>query len=83
MCGITGFVNNRKKCEKEQIIKKMSDRIIHRGPDSEGYFCDDLVAFGFRRLSIIDLEGGSQPIFNDKKDKVIIFNGEIDRKSVV
>lgn len=77
MCGITGFVNNRKKCEKEQIIKKMSDRIIHRGPDSEGYFCDDLVAFGFRRLSIIDLEGGSQPIFNDKKDKVIIFNGEI------
>ncbi len=77
MCGITGFIDNKPKQEKDNIIREMSKKIIHRGPNSEGYFTDDLVAFGFRRLSIIDLEGGSQPIFNDNNDTVIIFNGEI------
>lgn len=75
MCGFVGFVskiNNKKK-----IIKDMADIIVHRGPDSDGYYIDDNVALGFRRLSIIDLEGGTQPIYNEKKDKVIIFNGEI------
>ena len=75
MCGFVGFVskiNNKKK-----IIKDMADIIIHRGPDSDGYYVDDSIALGFRRLSIIDLEGGTQPIYNEKKDKVIIFNGEI------
>ena len=75
MCGFVGFVskiNNKKK-----IIKDMADIIVHRGPDSDGYYVDDNVALGFRRLSIIDLEGGTQPIYNEKKDKVIIFNGEI------
>ena len=55
----------------------MADLIIHRGPDSDGYYVDDNIALGFRRLSIIDLGTGSQPIFNEEKDKVIIFNGEI------
>lgn len=77
MCGITGFIDNRRPEEKDKIIKKMADRIIHRGPNSEGYYTDDDVALGFRRLSIIDVKGGSQPIYNEKKDKVIIFNGEI------
>ncbi len=77
MCGFTGFVDNTPKAQKDIIIKKMADRIIHRGPDSDGYFTDENVALGFRRLSIVDLAGGDQPIFNEKGDKVIVFNGEI------
>lgn len=77
MCGITGFVNNQSKKDKNEIIKKMTARIIHRGPNSEGIYTDDFVALGFRRLSIIDLKNGDQPIWNEKKDKAIIFNGEI------
>lgn len=77
MCGFVGFVGKQKKEEKKKIIKDMADVIIHRGPDSEGYYCDDKVALGFRRLSIIDLDGGSQPIYNEDNSKVIVFNGEI------
>lgn len=76
MCGFVGFYS-KKINNKDEVIKKMSDRIIHRGPDSEGFFVNDEVALGFRRLSIIDLEDGSQPIFNADRSKVIIFNGEI------
>ena len=54
MCGITGYVNKEK--DKKKIIKKMADRIIHRGPDAEGFYCDENVALGHRRLSIIGLE---------------------------
>lgn len=75
MCGIVGFVDKSKN--KKKIIKEMADKIIHRGPDSDGYYVNHEVALGFRRLSIIDLDSGSQPIYNEKKDKVIIFNGEI------
>lgn len=77
MCGIVGFIDNRSKKEKEKIIKNMADQIIHRGPDGEGYYTDNLVALGHRRLSIIDVDGGSQPIWNEDKTKAIIFNGEI------
>ena len=75
MCGFVGFVSKDKN--KKKIIKDMADIIVHRGPDSDGYYVDDDVALGFRRLSIIDLDGGTQPIFNENKDKVIVFNGEI------
>ena len=75
MCGIVGFVNT--KDGKADIIEEMMARIVHRGPSSAGKFVDDKVALGFRRLSIIDLAGGSQPIFNEDHSKVIIFNGEI------
>ena len=75
MCGITGFVSKEKN--KKKIIKKMSDRIIHRGPDAEGYYIDDDVALGHRRLSIIDLSGGDQPIYNEDESLVVVFNGEI------
>ena len=75
MCGIVGFVSKTK--DKKKIIKDMADMILHRGPDSEGYYVDDNCALGFRRLSIIDLNGGEQPIYNEDKTKVIIFNGEI------
>ena len=75
MCGITGFIDNDKN--KKKIIKKMNDRIVHRGPDAEGYHIDDNIALGHRRLSIIGLEGGDQPIYNEDKSIVVIFNGEI------
>ena len=75
MCGFVGFVDRSKN--KKKIIKDMADKIIHRGPDSDGYYVDDEVALGFRRLSIIDLEGGTQPIYNEDNSRVIVFNGEI------
>ena len=77
MCVFIGFTDLRPKEEKKIIAENMADRIIHRGPDSDGYFTDDTVALGFRRLSIVDLAGGDQPIFNEDKTKVIVFNGEI------
>lgn len=75
MCGFVGFVDKEKN--KKKIVKDMADLIKHRGPDSDGYFCDSEVALGFRRLSIIDLDTGSQPIYNEDNTKVIVFNGEI------
>lgn len=75
MCGITGYVNN--KNNKDKIIKDMADKIAHRGPDGEGYYINDKVALAHRRLSIIDLSTGSQPMFNEDKSLVIVFNGEI------
>ena len=75
MCGFVGYVNKQK--DKKDTIKEMADLIVHRGPDSDGYYTDDTIAMGFRRLSIIDLNNGSQPIYNEDKTKVIIFNGEI------
>ena len=73
MCGIVGFVSQ--KGEKGIIIKKMTDKLIHRGPDEEGFYIDENIALGHRRLSIIDLDNGKQPISNKKF--VVIFNGEI------
>lgn len=75
MCGFVGFVDKEKN--KKKIVKDMAELIKHRGPDSDGYFCDDDVALGFRRLSIIDLNNGTQPIYNEDNTKVIVFNGEI------
>lgn len=75
MCGFVGFVDKSKN--KDKIIKKMADIIEHRGPDSAGYYVGKNCALGFRRLSIIDLEGGAQPIYNEDKSKIIVFNGEI------
>ncbi len=71
-CGFTGELENR-----EQVLREMTEVITHRGPDSEGYYLDDGVAMGFRRLSIIDLESGSQPIYNEDRSLVLMFNGEI------
>lgn len=75
MCGIVGFVS--KSPNKEKDLKKMLKRIEHRGPDGEGTFIDDDFALGHRRLSIIDLATGDQPMFSVDKNYVVIFNGEI------
>ena len=77
MCGIVAFVDNEKPQLKDTLIKKMKDRIIHRGPDAEGQYVDDYVALGFRRLSFVDVKSGNQPIFNEDQSKIIEFNGEI------
>ena len=73
MCGIVGFISREEN--KGIIIKKMADKIIHRGPDEEGYYIDENIALGHRRLSIIDLDNGTQPMKN--KELIVIFNGEI------
>ena len=75
MCGINGIITKEKN--KKELIKKMNDRIIHRGPNAEGTYIDDDLALGQRRLSIIDLESGNQPIYNENKSILIIYNGEI------
>ena len=77
MCGFIGFVDSINKKEKKEIIKKMADLIKHSGPDGEGYFVDNNIALGHRRLSIVDLKNGSQPMYNEDKTIAIIFNGEI------
>lgn len=77
-CGFTGKVEN-----KEQVIENMMEKIIYRGPDSKGSHVDDDIALGFRRLSIIDLADGTQPIYNEDGTKVIVFNGEIYNYKII
>jgi asparagine synthase (glutamine-hydrolysing) len=78
MCGIVGiyYFDPEKKAEQREL-KLMTDRMAHRGPNDEGFFVHDNVGLGMRRLSIIDLGGGHQPIFTPDKRKVIVFNGEV------
>lgn len=75
MCGIAGFVSTSEK--KEPILKHMLDRIEHRGPDGEGMYINSKVALGHKRLAIIDLHTGGQPIYNEDKSVVVVLNGEI------
>ena len=75
MCGFVGFTGGL--AQREEVLQEMMDAIIHRGPDSAGTYIDDDIALGFRRLSIIDLDSGSQPMYNENRDMVIVFNGEI------
>jgi asparagine synthase (glutamine-hydrolysing) len=78
MCGINGFMIHQKlDIDVEYILTKMNQKIIHRGPDAEGIYINENAAIGMRRLSVIDLSHGDQPIFNETKDLCIVFNGEI------
>ena len=80
MCGINGIIQfNHKRTagDLRNIVHDMNERIIHRGPDDEGLFADEFCSLGMRRLSIIDLAGGNQPIWNPDHTKVIVYNGEI------
>lgn len=80
MCGFIGCIYDEPKTMDEQwkqTFTEMNDIITHRGPDDDGYFFDDYVHFGFRRLSIIDLEAGHQPLSYENERYWIIFNGEI------
>lgn len=75
MCGICGFFGKKKN--KREIVEKMKEKLVHRGPDAQGSFVNDSVALGFRRLSIIDLEGGLQPMKSSSQNLTVVFNGEI------
>lgn len=78
MCGIVGFVNGENaRGANREILEKMNRCIVHRGPDEDGFFVKENVALAMRRLAIIDLKGGQQPIFNEDRTKAIVFNGEI------
>lgn len=76
MCGIAGVIGEKTK-NKEAIIKEMTDCIAHRGPDDDGFYNDEKVGLGMRRLSIIDLKSGKQPIESKDGSSLIFFNGEI------
>src|SRR5713226_5319801 len=78
MCGIAGVVSsNRGERIEEAIVRRMCDAIVHRGPDDEGILAKQNTGLGMRRLSIIDIAGGHQPIFNEDRSAWIVFNGEI------
>ncbi|HJI11480.1 MAG TPA: asparagine synthase (glutamine-hydrolyzing) [Adlercreutzia equolifaciens] len=78
MCGFVGFIDeNDQTYDHRAVIVAMADAIAHRGPDSEGYFEDGRAALGFRRLAIIDLAGANQPLYNENRSLVLVFNGEI------
>ena len=75
MCGLCGFTGEI--VDRDAVLENMTEVITHRGPDSKGFYTDDKISMGFRRLSIIDLDNGSQPIYNEDKTLVLMFNGEI------
>jgi asparagine synthase (glutamine-hydrolysing) len=78
MCGICGIVNfNATEPVHRHLVEQMTSAQSHRGPDDHGYFVEGNVGLGHRRLSIIDLSGGKQPIFNEDESVVVVFNGEI------
>src|SRR5436309_13296679 len=79
MCGITGWasLSNSKTDHSEAVLHLMCEYIVHRGPDSEGIWIDPSVALGMRRLSIIDLKTGDQPVFSEDKSIVAMQNGEL------
>ena len=77
MCGITGFVRNDGKPVDEALLARMNEAIRHRGPDEDGFYVNGSVGLAMRRLAIIDLKGGQQPIHNHDRTAWIVFNGEI------
>ncbi len=77
MCGIVGIINNGSRSVDRAVLERMNDAIVHRGPDDDGFYVRENVGLAMRRLSIIDLAGGKQPIHNADKTKWIVFNGEI------
>ncbi|HEU4869557.1 MAG TPA: asparagine synthase (glutamine-hydrolyzing) [Pyrinomonadaceae bacterium] len=77
MCGIVGIVRNDGKAIDEQLLSRMCEAIRHRGPDEDGFYVNGSVGLAMRRLAIIDLKGGQQPIHNQDRSSWIVFNGEI------
>ncbi|MDQ3129509.1 MAG: asparagine synthase (glutamine-hydrolyzing) [Acidobacteriota bacterium] len=79
MCGIAGWANleNKSSQNDEAVLHQMCERMKHRGPDSEGLWTDETVALGMRRLSIIDLHTGEQPVYSEDKSIVVVMNGEL------
>ena len=78
MCGISGILHDRLSAsEIRQTLQKMTATMVHRGPDDDGLYCEDGVGVGMRRLSVIDVDGGAQPISNEDGRVQVVCNGEI------
>lgn len=78
MCGISGFLHfDKERQVSDNVIRKMNDVIAHRGPDGEGFYINKNIALGHRRLAIIDLNTGAQPMYSDDRQIILVFNGEI------
>ncbi len=78
MCGICGFVSQQEiTTAEEEVVRVINHSLRHRGPDGTGEYCNEHIAMAMCRLSIIDLEGGWQPIYNEDRSLVLIANGEI------
>src|SRR5262245_34637837 len=78
MCGITGIVDLKlKRSIDRATVERMNGTLLHRGPDGDGFHFEPGVGLGHRRLSIIDLEGGKQPLYNEDDSVVVTYNGEI------
>lgn len=77
MCGIVGVLDQRRRPVSQLLLARMNEQIIHRGPDDDGYWLSDHVGLAMRRLSIIDLDGGKQPLWNENEQVVTVYNGEI------
>src|SRR5262245_49876815 len=77
MCGIAGFVTHKPSSEPESVLARMTEVIHHRGPDASGFYRDAFASIGHRRLSIIDVAAGAQPMTSESGDLWLTFNGEI------
>lgn len=77
MCGITGILHFDNKPVDQSVVIKMAEKLVHRGPDDSGFYINNNIGLGHRRLSIIDLSTGHQPMISDDNNVVIVFNGEI------
>ncbi len=77
MCGIVGIVHGDRTDVDQPLLARMCDAIRHRGPDDDGFYFNGPAGLGMRRLSIIDLATGQQPIYNSDRSKLVVFNGEI------
>src|SRR4051812_17555876 len=78
MCGICGFSSALDgRLPEQHVLESMTATLTHRGPDASGFYLKERVALGFRRLSLIDLAGGNQPLYNEDHSLVLICNGEI------
>lgn len=83
MCGIAGYVTTAPHAYPESVVERMAEILVHRGPDGHGYYRDEYASLGHRRLSIIDLAGGGQPMTNETGSLWITYNGEIFNHAVV
>src|SRR5437763_10653825 len=77
MCGIAGIAGSMRRRADAGVLASMNSQLQHRGPDGEGYHWDEEVGLGMRRLAIIDIAGGDQPIFNEDGSVCVVYNGEI------
>jgi len=77
MCGIAGLAQRSVGPDDRERVRQMCELITHRGPDGDGFYFGDSAALGMRRLAIIDVQTGGQPIYNEDQSICVVFNGEI------